>query len=71
MMSNITNQCKDFRTLHSFDAYVDNLRDAFGKNFTSDSLSGCRDEICTTLYSTENSDISGIGVSLRAIARHY
>ena len=64
MMSNITNQCKDFRILRGFDTYMDNLRDAFGRDFNSSILEGCKDEICTTLYSTENSDISGIGVSL-------
>lgn len=56
------NPCQKFETLTNFEDYIDSLRDTY-QNITADAMEGCKKEICTTVYGTGNSDVSGIGVS--------
>lgn len=46
----------------SFEKYIGLIRDVAGRNISYTSMAPCLEEICSTLYGTGNSDVSGIGV---------
>jgi len=58
----VQNPCQEFERYTSFEAFVAALKNEY-ENVTAAVMEGCREEICTTLYSTGNTDVSGIGVS--------
>lgn len=47
----------------SFEEYIGLIRDVTGQKISNITMAPCLQEICSTLYGTGNSDVSGIGVS--------
>lgn len=59
--------CRPLEDIVSFDSYISTLRNVTAQQLSADSMQSCRQEVCTALYGTGSSDVSGIGVGAQRV----